>query len=234
MTEAERIVIHPEGIEIPAPFGDLKRFRAWASSDEFPERGRIDYLAGTVEVDMSPEDITTHGTPKNAISFELTSLIERTNRGIVLVDRGRLTSVAAGLSCEPDVMVILLESVDRGRARLIPKKGGTAGRYREVEGSADLVVEIVSDSSAKKDTRALRELYHAAGVPEYWIVDVRSEAISFSLLVFEADGYAEAKSDADGFLASRLLGRSIRLVRVPLRPGIDRYHLEVRAPETSG
>jgi hypothetical protein len=35
---------------------ELEGFRRWAFSAEFPEIGRIDYLAGDVEVDTSPED----------------------------------------------------------------------------------------------------------------------------------------------------------------------------------
>ena len=50
---------------------DLEGFRRWARSDRFPERGRIDYLAGDLEVDMSPEDLYTHGTVKTEIATVL-------------------------------------------------------------------------------------------------------------------------------------------------------------------
>jgi hypothetical protein len=44
-------------IEIPT-IRNLAEFRQWALSDDFPDRGRIDYIAGRIEVDMSPEDFS--------------------------------------------------------------------------------------------------------------------------------------------------------------------------------
>ncbi|MCU0734843.1 MAG: Uma2 family endonuclease [Methylotetracoccus sp.] len=43
------------------------------------------------------------------------------------------------------------------------------GRY--VDGAPDLVVEILSPQTAKKDRLTKRLVYQAAGVPEYWIID---------------------------------------------------------------
>jgi Uma2 family endonuclease len=42
---------------------------------------------------------------------------------------------------------------------------------RGIEGAPDLVVEILSPSTASKDTVRKRWVYEAAGVPEYLIVD---------------------------------------------------------------
>ncbi|HEY2739241.1 MAG TPA: hypothetical protein VGK45_12620 [Thermoanaerobaculia bacterium] len=53
----------------------LATFRTWAHSDRFPEMGRIDYLAGEIHVDRTPEDLQTHGTPKTALSAELFVLV---------------------------------------------------------------------------------------------------------------------------------------------------------------
>jgi len=36
---------------------DLQKFRAWAHSDEYPETGKIAYIDGEIEVDMSPEEL---------------------------------------------------------------------------------------------------------------------------------------------------------------------------------
>ena len=44
------------------------RFSPVAAPDDFPERGRIDYIAGQIEVDMSPEDLFTHGSLKTEIA----------------------------------------------------------------------------------------------------------------------------------------------------------------------
>ena len=53
------VVPSEESFEIPAAAFTFEGFRRWAQSDSFPETGRIDYLAGDVDVDMSPEEIST-------------------------------------------------------------------------------------------------------------------------------------------------------------------------------
>jgi Uma2 family endonuclease len=58
--------------------------------------------------------------------------------------------------------------LDSGRARFVPKAGAEPGRYVEVEGPPDLIVEIVSDASVAQDTHRLPEAYVRAGVTEFW------------------------------------------------------------------
>ena len=60
----------------------------------------------------------------------------------------------------------LQAAIDEGRVRLIPKATGETGRFVEVEGSPDLVIEIVSDSSVNKDTWRLPKAYFDAGLSE--------------------------------------------------------------------
>ncbi len=56
-----------EQIEIPC-FGSLTEFRQWAASTEFPDKVRVDYISGRIEVDLSPEDLFTHGNLKTKLS----------------------------------------------------------------------------------------------------------------------------------------------------------------------
>src|SRR5829696_5464955 len=107
---------------IPATARDLEGFRRWARSDRFPERGRIDYIGGDLEVDMSPAELYTHGAVRSEIGTELHLRIARTDLGTVYIDLGRVCCPAAGLSVEPDVLVVLWDSIDSGRIREIPKK----------------------------------------------------------------------------------------------------------------
>ncbi|MBI2900989.1 MAG: Uma2 family endonuclease [Planctomycetes bacterium] len=222
------IVIQPEGVRIPRLLPDIETFREWARSDDFPERGRIDWIGGEVEVDMSPEDITTHGTLKSAVSRQLGNLIEDSDRGVVLIDRARLSSPSGDLSVEPDVVVILTESMRSGRVRLIPKAGAREGRFIEIEGAADLVVECVSDSSKKKDRERLPARYFAAGVREYWVADGRVDPVALVLYRRGRDRYVETRPDSDGFRRSQILGRSVRIVRIPMELGLVRFRMDVR------
>ncbi len=52
-----------------------------------------------------------------------------------------------------------------------------------VQGAPDLVVEIRSESTARRDWTVKRELYAHHGVKEYWIVD--SDATTVSVLLLE-------------------------------------------------
>ncbi len=60
-------VVLEDQVEIPLSLQSLADFRRWALSDEFPQRGRIDYVAGRIEVDMAPEESFCHGTLKTEI-----------------------------------------------------------------------------------------------------------------------------------------------------------------------
>jgi len=222
------IALLPDDIEIPPGIDDLGRFRHWSQSASFPPSGRIDWIAGRIEVDMSPEDLYTHGSPKTAIATVLSQEIYVPRRGLVFIDATRISSPAADLSAEPDVVVLLEDALTSGRARLVEKASGERDRFVEIEGAVDLVVECVSDSSAAKDWTRLRELYHRAGVPEYWVVDARRDAIEFAVLLHHAGGYEPSRPLADGFARSALLGREVRLVRSRSASGLVFYSLELR------
>jgi len=49
-------IIFEERVEIPMDVRTLADFRRWALSEHFPQTGRIDFVAGSIEVDMSPEE----------------------------------------------------------------------------------------------------------------------------------------------------------------------------------
>ncbi|HEY0782253.1 MAG TPA: Uma2 family endonuclease, partial [Thermoanaerobaculia bacterium] len=186
-------------LPVPPEAREFGGFRAWAASRAFPEHGRVDFLDGDLEVDMSPEDLYTHGAVKAEIAASLQILVARAGRGSVFIDRGRLSSPEARLSAEPDVVVILWESVESGRVREIPARGGGRDRFIEIEGGADLVVEIVSDGSVTKDNRRLPALYAKAGVRELWRVDARGPEMRFEVLALEGDTYRAIEADRDGF-----------------------------------
>ncbi len=98
-------VVIPPGIET------LADFRRWALSDDFPETGRIDYINGRIEVDMSPEDLFTHGTLKSQLLSKLQFRADELQSGFVVCDRTRVSEVSAGLSAEPDIVFIAFDSI---------------------------------------------------------------------------------------------------------------------------
>jgi Uma2 family endonuclease len=221
----QRTPAQPDAIQIPATANDLAGFREWACSDEFPERGRIDFLAGDLEVDMSPEELDTHGSVKTEIATVLQLLVGRRDLGSVYVDRGRVSSPRANLSVEPDVVVVFWETLDRGRAHKVPSKK-RPDRFMELEGPPDLIVEVVSEGSVRKDLFRLPPLYAAAGVPELWLVDAREKAIRFEIRSLKAEGYETMAPDTEGWTFSPRLGLRFRLQRREVRPGRWSYRLE--------
>ncbi|MFP5286959.1 MAG: Uma2 family endonuclease, partial [Thermoanaerobaculia bacterium] len=188
---------------IPATARSFEGFRRWTRSSRFPEQGRIDYIGGHIEVDMSPEDLHKHGLVKTTIAGVLFDRIMLRELGDVYIDRARVAVPGPKLSVEPDVVVVLWESIDSGRVREIPRKIKRPESYIELEGSVDLVVEVISDSSVGKDRTLLPPQYAAAGVPELWLVDVR-RGLRFEVHVLEGEGYRLLAADADGWLRSPL------------------------------
>jgi Uma2 family endonuclease len=228
-------VLDMETVRVPAGVHALEPFRAWARSAAFPERGRIDFLAGDVDVDMSPEDLYTHGAVKAEIAAVLHALVVRQDRGHVFVDRARVSSPEGDLSVEPDVVVLLWESLETERVRHIPAASGKEGRYIELEGAPDLVVEVVSDGSQAKDRRRLPPLYARAGVRELWQVDVRGAEPQLAISTLAAPGYQRMPADGDGWVPSPVLGLRFRLDRQTGRHGTFRFRLEHEArPGTRG
>ena len=205
-------LIFEERVEIPF-FPSLAEFRAWALSDDFPERGRIDYIGGRIEVDMSPENLFFHGSIKTEVVRVLANIVQSAGGGYLFSDRTRVSSPDADLSAEPDVVYLSAETIDSGRVRLVPSASGEEDSYVELEGAPDLVVEIVSDSSVAKDTKRLPISYCRAGIAEYWLVDARRERLLFRIHARGADGYESAPVDGEGCHLSAVFDCRFRLER---------------------
>ena len=121
---------------------------------------------------------------------------------------------------EPDVVVVLWESLNAGRVRNVPSTPPRPGRYVELEGAPDLVVEVVSNSSVGKDRKRLPALYARAGVPELWLVDARGDTPAFEIRSLKAGGYQQVAADGpppDGWTSSPVLGCRFRLQRRMVR-----------------
>jgi len=220
-------VIIEEQVEIPGDVRSLADFRRWALSDDFPDRGRIDFIAGNVEVDMSPESIFSHGRLKVMLASRLFAHVERDDLGHLLSDRSRVSAPVADLSVEPDIVFVSHEAVDSGRVRLVPKSGPTEDCI-EIEGPPDLIVEIVSDSSVGKDTKRLPAAYAKAGVREFWLADARREPLVFQIHQLAGDRYVAAEPDADGYQPSQVFGRRFRLEAERDRRGFWKFDLVER------
>ena len=158
-------------VDVPESARTLDGFRAWAASDSFPERGRITYFRRGIFLDMTPEKANKHNNVKTEITRVLGNLVRDRDLGTVYSDGLWITNDQADLSNEADATFISWESWETGRIQLITAPGDDDGI--EMSGSPDWVLEVVSNSSERKDTVWLPDAYHAADVREYWLVDAR-------------------------------------------------------------
>lgn len=51
------IVFEDDRLKIPPNVGTFEEFRNWARSPQFPERGRIDFLDDTIEIDALQDEL---------------------------------------------------------------------------------------------------------------------------------------------------------------------------------
>ncbi len=212
-----------EKVTIPAWVKDLASFRRWANTDEFPEEGRVCWLEGEVWADVSKEQIFSHVLVKTEIVSVLRRIVKDEATGLFLADGALLVNVDVEFACVPDAVFVSTAGL-RDRVRLIE---GKEEGYVELEGSPEMVLEVVSTSSVRKDTVTLRRAYWEAGVREYWLVDARADALSFDILRHTSRGYA-AVPKRGGFVKSAVFGKSFRLARSAGAHGHPEYTLTAR------
>ena len=146
-----------------AVYVDGKPQFTYAEHRLYPEDGR---RHETIHGDhyVSPAPSTNHQDASRHIQFSLYQQIEMTGRGKVF-DAPVDVQLTETDIVQPDIVVVLREH----RRIVLPSR---------IRGIPDLVVEILSPSTADHDTTLKRALYERVGVPEYWIVDQDEQAIT--------------------------------------------------------
>ena len=80
-----------------------------------------------------------------------------------------------------------------------------------IQGAPDLIVEVLSPSSVRRDWHDKRELYARHGVKEYWIVDPVHKIVSVMLLQDDELEVVGTYTEGDTITSSTLEGFSIGL-----------------------
>jgi Uma2 family endonuclease len=213
-------------LRIPMTITDLESFRQWARSDECPEKGRFAFLDGVFWVDLTMEQLYTHNQVKGEIGIVLGGRVKASHRGLYIPDGMLLTNPEADLSTVPDGLFVSYDALQSGRVRQV--SGRRAGVI-ELEGTPEMVLEVVSDTSVEKDTVHLPPLYHRAGIPEFWRVDARGAELRFEVLRRTEGGYEPAQ-EPDGWWRSEAFGASFQLTRQADPLGQPEFTLRVREP----
>ncbi|MBF0319049.1 MAG: Uma2 family endonuclease [Nitrospirae bacterium] len=101
--------------------------------------------------------------------------------------------------------VILEEGENRLQPDILFIKNENMGIFQDwVRGVPDMVCEIVSHGTYKKDTATKKEIYERYRVPEYWIVIPEFKAIE--ILAIENDKYkTHSFAEIEGVVASKVI-----------------------------
>ncbi len=160
-----------------------------------PEDERYELING--ELIMSESPIIVHQNNRMKLGNRMTNFVERNDAGIVyLPDTDVVLSDTDVV--QPDIMFISKE-----RQHIIGE--------RNIQGAPDLVVEILSPSTARRDWGVKRELYAKHGVKEYWIADPANKMVWVMLLTNGVLEIQQTCHPGDTIASSALAGFTVKV-----------------------
>lgn len=124
---------------------------------QIDDENRYELNQGQLEI-MSPAPSVTH----QFISFELQKNITQSCESDYFIFFAPIDVILSSTEVrQPDIVL-----VNRNRLDILSNRG--------IEGAPDLVIEILSPSTLKRDKIDKLEVYARFHIPEYWIVDPNS------------------------------------------------------------
>lgn len=132
-----------------------KKVYTYADYEKLPEGAPYQLIGGCLVKEPAP--VPYHQILSSRLEFELMKFVEERDLGQVL---NAPTDVYLSDTevYQPDILFISKE-----RMSIIGAK--------KIEAAPDLVIEILSPSSAYYDLRHKMHVYETSGVKEYWVVD---------------------------------------------------------------
>ena len=146
-----------------------------------PDDGRrYEILDG--ELAVSPSPTSRHQLVSHNLDYALSSWVRARNLGRMWAAPLDLI-LADTVVTQPDLIY-----VSRSRSAIVSRRG--------LEAAPDLVIEILSDSTATRDRGVKMRIYARHGIPRYWIVDPEAQTVEVYAL---RDGaYERTASYRDG------------------------------------
>jgi Uma2 family endonuclease len=147
----------------------------WTYDDwlKLPDDGyRYEVIDGVLYV--SPPPLIRHQRTSIRIETHFIEFLKLHPLGEILHAPVGVRLPNQSIPLQPDIIFVRAERLDIIRENYI-------------EGTPDLIVEILSPSNWLYDRREKMRVYQEAGVPEYWIVDPRAETVE--IFVLERDVY---------------------------------------------
>jgi len=118
---------------------------------------------------MAPAANPTHGSIIGRLYMFIGTYLDAKNAGYVFVDDIDVY-LPQGPLFKPDLIVVLEKN-----ASIIDWNKG-------IYGAPDMLVEVLSKSTKKRDVTIKKDIYEASGVREYWIVDPWAKSVEVYLL----------------------------------------------------
>jgi Uma2 family endonuclease len=141
------------------------------------------------ELVVTPSPIPVHQIISANIEYALARLVRESGLGIVLHAPIDIRFTPENVLI-PDIIFIAQD-----RLHIIGPK--------TIDAAPDLVVEILSPGTRRRDLEIKRALYARFGVQEYWIVD--PDARTLSVLALASDKFEPVPGGEGGAIASRVL-----------------------------
>lgn len=157
----------------------------------FPDDGkRHEIIEGDHYVTPAPR--TKHQRISANLMVALASFVKRRGMGLVLAAPSDVILSDENV-VQPDLLF-----VSTARAGIVTEDN--------IRGAPDLVVEIISETTRKKDEVTKRKLYERFGVQEYWVVDPELETVK--IFRRAQQGYSRAvelSKEANDILTTEIL-----------------------------
>ena len=145
-----------------------------------PEDKRYELIEG--DLYMVPSPNINHQSILRDLGTLLLDHVRRNNLGVVLYAPCDVVLSDEDV-VQPDILF-----VSKGRRSIIKEQC--------IKGAPDLVIEILSPSTAERDLSIKKKLYFKFGVKEYWIVDV--EAKNVEVMIMGDDNFETFRVFSEG------------------------------------
>jgi len=133
---------------------------------QMPGDKRYELIGG--ELYMVPSPDFAHQRILRDLGFLLWEFVKEHNLGVVLYAPFDVVLSEEDV-VQPDILF-----VSKSRSEIITEKN--------IHGAPDLVIEILSETTAEWDRTIKKKLYAKYGVREYWLVDPKAKSIEVMVL----------------------------------------------------
>ncbi len=135
----------------------------WEDVLQMPDDGnRYEFIGGRLYV--TPAPVIRHHLVSERLQSALRRILERAGHGHVFYAPVLVEFPGTGDRVQPDIFFVSSE------------QRGIIGT-KQVTGAPDLVIEILSPTTAHRDRGVKLDVYARGGVREYWIVDPVEDAV---------------------------------------------------------